>query len=114
MRVIAICPHFGSARNAWLRSPNPSNGNNVRNVNTDGSLNNNNAYNGNGAAVDCENCQYQVAERPKQHTHTRSGYPLPEGKTIRATRESFEIVPLPAPGKQSYVVQRGNIIREPV
>ena len=30
---------FGSARNAWLRSPNPSNANNERNVNTDGSLN---------------------------------------------------------------------------
>ena len=31
----------------WLRSPNSSNANNVRYVNTDGSLNNNNAYNGN-------------------------------------------------------------------
>lgn len=30
-----------------LRSPNSSNANNARNVNLDGSLNNNNAYNGN-------------------------------------------------------------------
>ena len=44
-----------TARNWWLRSPNPSNANNVRNVNSDGSLNNNNANNGNGAVADCEN-----------------------------------------------------------
>ena len=45
---------ISTARNWWLRSPNPSNANNVRNVNTDGSLNNNNANNGNGAVADCE------------------------------------------------------------
>jgi len=45
---------ISTARNWWLRSPNPSNANNERNVNTDGSLNNNNAYNGNGAVADCE------------------------------------------------------------
>ena len=31
----------------WLRTPNSSNAHNVRNVNSDGTLNNNNAYNGN-------------------------------------------------------------------
>ena len=31
-----------------MRSPNASNSNNVRNVNSDGTLNNNNAYNGSG------------------------------------------------------------------
>ena len=31
-----------------MRSPNASNSNNVRNVNSDGTLNNNNAYNGDG------------------------------------------------------------------
>lgn len=41
-----------SARNWWLRSPNPSNANNERNVNTSGALNNNNANNGNGVAAD--------------------------------------------------------------
>jgi len=41
-----------TARNWWLRSPNPSNANNERNVNTDGSLNNNNAYNGNWTVPD--------------------------------------------------------------
>lgn len=30
-----------------MRSPNASNSNNVRNVDSDGTLNNNNAYNGN-------------------------------------------------------------------
>ena len=40
------------ARNWWLRSPNTSNANNERNVNTDGSLNNNNANNGNWLAPD--------------------------------------------------------------
>lgn len=41
-----------TARNQWLRSPNPGNANNVRNVNTSGALNNNNAYNGNALAPD--------------------------------------------------------------
>ena len=36
----------------WLRSPNPSNCNNVRNVNTSGALNNNNANNTNGSVAD--------------------------------------------------------------
>ena len=31
-----------------MRSPNASNSNNVRNVNSDGTLNNNNAYGGGG------------------------------------------------------------------
>lgn len=48
----------------WLRSPNPGNANNVRNVNPDGSLNNNNANNGNGAAPDCEKCPYAVVSAP--------------------------------------------------
>ena len=41
-----------SARNWFLRVPNPWNANNERNVNTDGSLNNNNARNANGAVAD--------------------------------------------------------------
>nr|DAK61873.1 MAG TPA: hypothetical protein [Caudoviricetes sp.] len=36
-----------------MRTPNAGNGNNVRNVNTDGSLNNNNACNSNGVLADC-------------------------------------------------------------
>lgn len=36
----------------WLRTPNPTNANNVRNVNTSGALNNNNANNTNGSAAD--------------------------------------------------------------
>ena len=42
----------------WLRTPNSGNSNNARNVNTDGSLSNNNAYNGNnGVAPDLVDCQ---------------------------------------------------------
>ena len=45
---------FGSARLAWLRSPNPSGGSLVRIVNTDGSLSDYGyAYHGIGAAVAC-------------------------------------------------------------
>ena len=40
----------GHACNWWLRSVNASNTNNFCNVNTDGSANNNNAYNSNGFA----------------------------------------------------------------
>ena len=36
----------------WLRTPNPSNGYNVRYVNSSGALNNNNANNSNGSAAD--------------------------------------------------------------
>lgn len=43
-----------SPRNWWLRTPNVGNANNSRNVNTSGSLDNNNANNGNGASPDCE------------------------------------------------------------
>ena len=48
------------ARYWWMRSPNPWNANNARNVNTDGSLDNNNAYNGNGAVADCEKRSIKV------------------------------------------------------
>lgn len=46
--------------NWWLRSPNVGNSNNVRNVNTDGSLNNNNANNSQGLVPDCINSQLRV------------------------------------------------------
>lgn len=45
----------------WLRSPNVTNSNNVRNVNTDGSLNNNNANNVNGVAPDCVESECKVS-----------------------------------------------------
>ncbi len=47
----------------WLRSPNVSNSNNVRYVNTDGTLNNNNANNAYGAAPDCVYSQLKVSRR---------------------------------------------------
>ena len=50
-----------SPRNWWLRSPNVSNSNNVRNVNTSGSLNNNNANNAYGVAPDCVYSQFKVS-----------------------------------------------------
>lgn len=59
-----------------MRSPNVGNAYNARNVNNSGGLNNNNANNANAVAPDCENRVIQVAERPKQCAHTRSGHPL--------------------------------------
>ena len=41
---------FRTAVNWWLRSPNASNSNNFVNVNTDGTVNNNNANNSLGFA----------------------------------------------------------------
>lgn len=58
-----------------MRSANSWNANNVRIVNSDGSLNNN-AVNSNGCSPDCEKCQFQVAERQKQYAHTRSYCPI--------------------------------------
>lgn len=40
----------GTSYNCWLSSPNYNNANNFCNVNTDGTANNNNAYNANGLA----------------------------------------------------------------
>lgn len=42
-----------TARNQWLRSPNPGNANNPRIVNSSGAVNNNNANNSNAVAPDC-------------------------------------------------------------
>ena len=42
-----------TARNQWLRSPNPGNANNARIVNSSGAVNNNNANNSNAVAPDC-------------------------------------------------------------
>lgn len=46
-----------TARNQWLRSPNPGNANNPRIVNNTGALNNNNANNSNAVSPDCMNSQ---------------------------------------------------------
>ena len=51
---------MSTARNWWLRSPNPSNANNARNVNTSGALNNNNANNANGVGADCVDSEHKV------------------------------------------------------
>lgn len=51
-------------------SPNVGNGNNVRNINPSGNVNNNNANNSNGVAPDCENGQHVVSTRLKPgHSH---------------------------------------------
>lgn len=43
----------GTARYAWLRSPDPSNANNARVVDSDGALRSNGAYSGHGVAPAC-------------------------------------------------------------
>ena len=50
----------------YERSPNVGNGNNVRNINPSGNVNNNNANNSNGVAPDCMNSQNGVGEDPSQ------------------------------------------------
>ena len=49
------------ARNWWLRSPN-SNANNERNVNSNGTVNNNNANNTYGVVPACGESEFQVSE----------------------------------------------------
>lgn len=51
-------PFAVNKHGVYSTTPNSGNSYNVRNVNTDGSLNNNNAYNGNnGVRPDCEKSQ---------------------------------------------------------
>lgn len=52
-------------------SPNVGNGNNVRNVNPSGNINNNNANNSNGVAPDCESCQIEVGPEGQKPVHIR-------------------------------------------
>lgn len=52
-------PARASPANQWLRTPNSDNANNVRLVNSDGSMNNNNANNANAHAPDCEIARLQ-------------------------------------------------------
>ena len=62
-----------TARYWWMRSPNYWNANNTRIFNPSGALSNNNAYNTNGAAADCENSQFAVGFMNRTPcTHTRS------------------------------------------
>lgn len=53
-----------------IRSPNPSNANNERNVNPSGALNNNNANNSNGVPADRENVRSSKPKGRTQSTHT--------------------------------------------
>ena len=53
-------------------SPNVGNGNNVRNINPSGNVNNNNANNSNGVAPDCENGRHGVgggSSQKRVHSH---------------------------------------------
>lgn len=52
-------------------APNVGNGNNVRNINLDGNINNNNANNSNGVAPDCEISQHVVGPEGQNPEHSR-------------------------------------------
>lgn len=52
-------------------SPNVGNGNNVRNINPSGNVNNNNANNSNGVAPDCEKRQHAVSPKGPNPEHSR-------------------------------------------
>lgn len=71
-----------------VRSPNPSNANNPRNVNPSGALNNNNANNSNGVPADRENVRSSKPEGRTQSTHTgvRTSWPAKPAKTSRAPK----------------------------
>lgn len=51
-------------------SPNVGNGNNVRNINPAGNVNNNNANNSNGVAPDCEISQHVVGPKGQKPEHS--------------------------------------------
>ena len=88
---------FGSPHDAWLRSPYPSNANNVRNVNAStGAINNNNANNANGAAPRLWEMPVSSSLKRDQSraAHTRSDRPDPKGQTLRVTTVSLGIVRL--------------------
>lgn len=62
-----------------LVTPNSSNARNVRNVNTDGTLNNNNAYNGNRGVRPLWWKMRQSRQKPKtEYHHQRKVYPIAE------------------------------------
>ena len=73
---------FRPARYWWLSSVNPSNANNVRNVNTSGSLDNNNANNSNGVVPRLWESERQVstitpnAKHPHREPHPAFPFPL--------------------------------------
>lgn len=71
-----------SAQNWWLRTPN-SNANNVRNVNTSGAVNNNNANNAYAVVPDCGVCEIRVGFCRKQGTRAGRTRPAsPEEKWL--------------------------------
>lgn len=60
-----------SMGDGYERSPNVGNGNNVRNINPAGNVNNNNANNSNGVAPDCENSRHGVSGTPQKRERSR-------------------------------------------
>ena len=82
-------------------APNVGNGNNVRNINTDGSVNNNNANNSNGVAPDCENSQYVVGPDGQKPEHSR------KERLSRSSEEDDEQTDTDA---VSLVIQAGTAI----
>ena len=55
----------------WLRSPSSSNGNNERNINPSGTMNNNNSNNTNGVAPDCVVSKHKVTFWRNQSPHDK-------------------------------------------
>ena len=80
---------FGSPRNCWLRSPNPGNANNERNVNTSGAIDNNNAINGNGVAPDCEKSPFSSSRKTKAAQLTQGATVLPPQRREYCGRQRY-------------------------
>lgn len=67
-------------------SPNVGNGNNVRNINPSGNVNNNNANNSNGVAPDCEKCVHVVSPfRPNPERSRKERLSSPSAKDGKQT-----------------------------
>lgn len=86
-----------TARYWWMRSPNYWNANNTRIFNPSGALSNNNAYNTNGAAADCENSQFAVGFKPnfvRSHKELLTCPDRMRGGIWPAMRPAFGLLPL--------------------
>jgi len=100
-----------SAVNWGLRSPN-SNANNAYNVNTDGTLNNNNVYNANFAARPAlMEYRVQVAERRKQRTIIKGGHILSSACAHAGDEHMTSTLTGSTPGKAQDTSFEGDTAR---
>lgn len=91
-------------------TPNAGNSNNARNVNTDGTLNNNNAYNGNrGVRPDLEEFATEYGEEPEsREPQQRRAYPSRMGKHKIADVKASADGALTISGKEVFILHEDH------